>query len=44
MKVRGAGAPKPIRAWTQAGLNSRVLETLKKGGFPAPLPIQAQVC
>jgi len=42
IKVRGQDVPKPIRTWTQCGLSNRVLEMIKKLGFEAPLPIQAQ--
>ena len=42
VKVRGKGAPVPVRSWAQCGLASGVLAALKKAGFPAPLPIQAQ--
>jgi ATP-dependent RNA helicase DDX46/PRP5 len=42
VKVRGKDAPKPIKSWNQCGLASRILEVIKKSGFDAPLPIQAQ--
>ncbi|KAJ9504527.1 hypothetical protein QJQ45_020224, partial [Haematococcus lacustris] len=42
IKVRGVDVPKPIKAWTQAGLHSKVLEVLRKSGCTQPLPIQAQ--
>jgi hypothetical protein len=42
IKVRGRGPPKPLRAFTQAGLAGRVLEALRKRGYERPLPIQAQ--
>ncbi|GIL79866.1 hypothetical protein Vretifemale_9037 [Volvox reticuliferus] len=42
IKVRGKSIPAPIRAWTQAGMSSRLLDVLKKRGFDRPLPIQAQ--
>ncbi len=42
LQCRGKNIPKPIRAWTQAGLSGKMLEVLKKGGFERPLPIQAQ--
>lgn len=42
-QVRGRAPPRPIRTWHQAGLYSRVLEAMLKGGFERPLPIQAQV-
>ncbi|KAL6755104.1 P-loop containing nucleoside triphosphate hydrolase protein, partial [Haematococcus lacustris] len=42
IKVGGVDVPKPIKAWTQAGLHSKVLEVLRKSGCTQPLPIQAQ--
>ncbi|KAG2501579.1 hypothetical protein HYH03_000084 [Edaphochlamys debaryana] len=42
IKCRGKNIPAPIRSWTQAGLNTRILEVLRKRGFDRPLPIQAQ--
>jgi ATP-dependent RNA helicase DDX46/PRP5 len=43
-QVRGKNPPRPIRAWTQSGISSKVLEMLRKQGFDRPLAIQAQVC
>ena len=40
--MRGKNTPKPIRAWTQAGLSGKLLDLLKKSVFERPLPIQAQ--
>ena len=42
-QVRGKNPPRPIRAWTQSGISSKVLELLRKQGFDRPLAIQAQV-
>ena len=42
VKCRGKDVPKPIKAWTQAGLPGRVLEALKKHGCGSPMAIQAQ--
>jgi hypothetical protein len=42
-QVRGKNPPRPIRAWTQSGVSSKVLEILRKQGFDRPLAIQAQV-
>mmetsp|Transcript_2454 Transcript_2454/g.5611 ORF Transcript_2454/g.5611 Transcript_2454/m.5611 type:complete len:1394 (-) Transcript_2454:333-4514(-) len=42
IKVRGSNVPKPVKAWTQAGLSSKLLDILRKEGFEKPLPIQAQ--
>jgi ATP-dependent RNA helicase DDX46/PRP5 len=42
VRVRGAGAPRPLRSWNQAGLPTRVLEALKRAGAVSPLPVQAQ--
>ena len=41
-QVRGRAPPRPIRTWHQAGLYSKVLGLMLKGGFETPLPIQAQ--
>ena len=41
-QVRGKDIPKPVRNWNQCGLSSRVLEVLRKAGYGAPMPIQAQ--
>lgn len=43
VQVRGADIPKPVKTWTQCGINVKVLEVLKKHGFERPLSIQAQV-
>lgn len=43
LQVRGADIPKPVKTWTQCGINVKVLEVLKKHGFERPLSIQAQV-
>jgi hypothetical protein len=43
LQVRGKNPPRPIRAWTQSGISSKVLEMLRKQGFDRPLAIQAQV-
>ena len=42
VKCRGKDVPRPIKAWTQAGLPGRVLEALRKHGCEAPMAIQAQ--
>ncbi|KAI5008341.1 hypothetical protein ZWY2020_009389 [Hordeum vulgare] len=42
LKVRGKGVPKPIKAWVQSGLTSKLLGTIKKLGFDTPMAIQAQ--
>ncbi|CAG9460540.1 unnamed protein product [Pedinophyceae sp. YPF-701] len=42
IRVRGKAVPKPVQHWNQAGLSSRVLDTLRKAGFERPMPIQAQ--
>jgi ATP-dependent RNA helicase DDX46/PRP5 len=48
MKIRGRGdttetvCPKPIKAFTQCGLNDRVEAVMKKNEYLYPTPIQAQ--
>ena len=42
LKVRGKNVPKPLKQWTQAGLNARVMDVLRRSSFDRPLPIQAQ--
>jgi hypothetical protein len=42
-QVRGVDCPRPVKTWTQCGINVKVLEVLKKHGFERPLSIQAQV-
>lgn len=42
IKVRGKKVPKPIKAWSQAGLSNKVLDVLSKLGYEKPMPIQAQ--
>ena len=42
VKCRGRDVPRPIRAWTQAGLSQKILDVLTKLGHERPLPIQAQ--
>lgn len=42
IKVRGKDPPKPIKNWNQCGLSGRVLDVIRKSGFDAPMPIQAQ--
>jgi hypothetical protein len=44
IQVRGTDIPKPVKTWTQCGINVKVLEVLRKHGFERPLSIQAQVC
>jgi hypothetical protein len=39
-KVRGRGAPKPIRNWAQCGLPVSIMQTLKRHNFREPLPVQ----
>lgn len=43
VQVRGVDIPRPVKTWTQCGINVKVLEVLKKHGFERPLSIQAQV-
>ena len=42
IRVRGRDVPAPITSWNQAGLSQRLQDALRKAGFAAPLPIQAQ--
>jgi ATP-dependent RNA helicase DDX46/PRP5 len=42
IKIRGKRCPRPIRRWTQCGLDSRVLEVIRRAGYERPTPIQAQ--
>jgi ATP-dependent RNA helicase DDX46/PRP5 len=43
LKIRGKGpCPKPIKHFTQCGLNDLILAVNRKHGFNAPTPIQAQ--
>ena len=39
-KVRGHGAPKPVRNWAQCGLPVSIMQTLKRHQFREPLPVQ----
>ncbi|VDL18840.1 unnamed protein product [Hymenolepis diminuta] len=39
---KGKDCPKPIKTWVQAGVSSRLLNCLKRGGFDKPTPIQCQ--
>ncbi|URE46893.1 DEAD-box ATP-dependent RNA helicase [Musa troglodytarum] len=42
LKLHGKDVPKPIRTWSQAGLGTKILDTIKKLNFEKPMPIQAQ--
>ena len=42
IQVRGKNVPKPIKAWSQAGLNAKIMNVLKKCNYEKPTPIQAQ--
>ena len=42
IQVRGKNVPKPIKAWSQAGLNTKIMNVLKKCNYEKPTPIQAQ--
>jgi ATP-dependent RNA helicase DDX46/PRP5 len=42
IKIRGKDVPKPVKAWTQTGLSSKVLDTIRRAGWEKPMPIQAQ--
>ncbi|KAL7750433.1 pre-mRNA processing RNA-helicase [Sorochytrium milnesiophthora] len=42
IKVAGKNCPKPVTKWMYCGLPLSCLEIIKKSGFAAPTPIQAQ--
>lgn len=42
IKVRGRKCPRPIKSWTQCGLDPRILVTIKSCEYEKPTPIQAQ--
>ncbi|KAK6946556.1 DEAD/DEAH box helicase domain [Dillenia turbinata] len=42
LKIHGKDVPKPVKTWHQTGLNSKILDTLKKLNYERPMPIQAQ--
>ncbi len=42
MQVRGKDNPKPVKTWTQCGLDRRALAVLEKQKYTKPMPIQAQ--
>ncbi len=42
IRIRGKRCPKPIRSWGQCGLSHAVLEQIRRSGYVAPTPIQAQ--
>lgn len=42
IRVRGRNCPRPIKTWTQCGMNRAMLQVCKKQGYKAPTPIQAQ--
>lgn len=42
IKVTGKGCPKPIRQFTQCGLNDKILRVMEKKGYYAPTPVQCQ--
>lgn len=40
--IKGKNPPKPVRAWSQCGVDMKTLTILKKHGYTKPTPIQAQ--
>ncbi|RKP18411.1 DEAD-domain-containing protein, partial [Rozella allomycis CSF55] len=42
IKVKGVKCPKPIKKWSQCGLNLKILNVIKKLEYEKPTPIQAQ--
>ena len=42
IRIRGVDCPKPIKKWSQCGLDVRILDIIKKCQYVQPTPIQAQ--
>ncbi|EMD40640.1 hypothetical protein CERSUDRAFT_80293 [Gelatoporia subvermispora B] len=42
IKIRGVDCPRPVTKWSHFGLPASCLEVIKKLGYTAPTPIQAQ--
>ncbi|XP_068653685.1 DEAD-box ATP-dependent RNA helicase 42-like [Aristolochia californica] len=42
LKIHGKDVPKPVKNWSQTGLTSKMLDTIKKLNYEKPMPIQAQ--
>ncbi|TBU46582.1 P-loop containing nucleoside triphosphate hydrolase protein [Dichomitus squalens] len=42
IKIRGLDCPRPVTKWSHFGLPASCLEVIKKLGYAAPTPIQAQ--
>lgn len=42
LKIHGKDVPKPVKAWHQTGLATKILDTIKKLNYEKPMPIQAQ--
>ncbi|KAJ8464013.1 hypothetical protein ONZ51_g9873 [Trametes cubensis] len=42
IKIRGVDCPRPVTKWSHFGLPASCLEVIKKLGYQAPTPIQAQ--
>ena len=42
IKITGKNCPRPIKAFTQCGLNDKILKVLKNKNYTKPTPIQCQ--
>lgn len=42
IRVSGFDAPRPVKTFQQCGFQSALLGAVRKAGFTAPTPIQAQ--
>lgn len=42
LKIHGKDVPKPVKAWHQTGLATKLLDTIKKLKYEKPMSIQAQ--
>ena len=42
MRVSGFDAPKPVRTFEECGFDAALMAVIKKAGYTAPTPIQAQ--
>ncbi|XP_068647266.1 DEAD-box ATP-dependent RNA helicase 42-like [Aristolochia californica] len=42
LKIHGKDVPKPVKSWSQTGLTSKLLDTIKKLNYEKPMPIQDQ--
>lgn len=42
LKIHGKDVPKPVKAWHQTGLSTKILDIIKKLNYEKPMSIQAQ--